>query len=230
MAQAGLHALVGVFTRKSTTAKPWLFLGVLLGSMFPDMDNYLVAIGTVTRIVEEPGEVFHRTFTHSIFTIIIMMAIFYAVGVARKDDRWKNLGYGFGIGIALHMLLDLVIWFNGVPLFWPLGTELNFWAGYTPPEALSKILNPAELLFFGLFFYWLLRTAQGTKTNVPLRPGVRRWMYAMFALFVVFGVLAFIDLGGITATIDLVYGLVYLVGLTAAFVLTVKMRATLEAA
>ena len=228
MAQAGMHALVGVFTRKSAVGRPWLFLGVILGSMFPDMDNYLVAIGTVTG-VKEPGEIFHRTFTHSVFTILIMMAVFFIVGIARKEDRWKNLGVGFGIGIALHMLLDLLIWFNGVPLFWPLGAELNFWSNYQPPEMLTKILNPAELLFFGLFFYWMLKTAQDTKTNVPLRPGVRRWMYAMFALFVVFGALAYMNLGSLSSTVNLVYGLVYLVALTAAFVLTIKMRATFEA-
>ena len=197
--------------------------------MMPDMDNYLVAIGTVTG-VEAPGEIFHRTFTHSVFTILFLVVLFYIVSTATRDERWKNLGYGLGVGVGLHMLLDLAIWFNGVPLFWPLGTELNFWGNYSPPEALVKFLNPAELLFFGLFFYWLLQSAVKTKTNVPSQPTVRTWAYVMFALFAVFLVLAYVDVGTFTATKDLIYGLVYLVGLTAAFVLTIRMRATLEAA
>ena len=229
MAQAGLHALVGVVTQKMSVRKTWLFLGVLLGSMFPDMDNYLVAIGTVTG-VENPGEVFHRTFTHSVFTILFMILVFFVVGAVRKDDRWRNLGVGFGVGIALHMLLDLVIWYNGVPLFWPLGTELNFWEGVEKPALLEKLLNPAELLFFGLFFFWLLRSAQNTNTNVPLRPVVRMWMNVMFFLFFLFAFLAFMNLGGFTKTLDMIYGVVYLVGLTAAFFYTIKMRASFEEA
>ncbi len=179
MPQAGLHALVGVVTRKQAVRKPWLFLGILLGSIFPDMDNYLVAVGTVTGI-QEPDELFHRTFTHSVFTILFIVVLFYVAALIRKDDRWKYFGYGMGVGVAMHMALDLLIWFNGVPIFWPLGSELNFWANYNPPEALVKILNPAELLFFGLYFYWLLRAAQSNNTNVPLRPAVRRWMNVMY--------------------------------------------------
>jgi membrane-bound metal-dependent hydrolase YbcI (DUF457 family) len=229
MAQAGMHALVGLVARNSTKNRTWLFLGVLLGSMFPDMDNYLVAIGTVTGM-DEPGEVFHRTFTHSVFTILAVLVIFFVVGTLRKDQRWNNLGIGFGVGIALHMLLDLVIWFNGVPLFWPLGSELNFWSGYSPPEALVKILNPAELLFFGLFFFWLLRTAQTKKTDLNKQKSLQAWMNAMYLLFVVFAVLAFVNIGNLSNTVNLVYGLVYLVALTAAFVYTIQMRKTVEAA
>lgn len=229
MAQAGMHALVGLVVRKPAQKKTWMFLGVLLGSILPDMDNYLVAIGTITG-VENPGEIYHRTFTHSIFTILVVVALFYLIGLIRKDQRWNNLGIGLGIGIALHMALDLLLWFNGVPLLWPLGPELNFWAGYEPPEVLEKILNPLELLFFGLFFYWLLQASQKTKRNIPERKSLRIWMNALFVLFVIFAVLAYLNLGTITSTINLVYGLVYLVALTAAFVYTIRMRAAVEAA
>ncbi len=227
MPQAGLHALVGVVTRKQAVRKPWLFLGILLGSIFPDMDNYLVAVGTVTGI-QEPDELFHRTFTHSVFTILFILVLFYVAALVRKDDRWKYFGYGMGVGVAMHMALDLLIWFNGVPIFWPLGSELNFWANYNPPEALVKILNPAELLFFGLYFYWLLRAAQSNNTNVPLRPAVRRWMNVMYLLFIVFAILAYVELGSFRQITELVFGLTYLIALTAAFVLTIRMRRSFE--
>ena len=130
----------------------------------------------------------------------------------------------------MHMALDLLIWFNGVPIFWPLGPEYNLWEGFTPPEVLVKFLNPAELLFFGLFFFWLLSLARATKTNMPLQKPLRRWMNAMYLLFAVFAVLAYVNLGTAGDMVELVYGLTYLVALTAAFVFTIRMRATVEAA
>ena len=221
MPQAGMHALVGVLARRSTNKKSWLFLGVLLGSMLPDLDNYAVAVATVTG---QDAHGLHRTFTHSVFTILVVLAVFYAIGAVRKDVRWSNLGLGLGIGIGLHMALDLVLWFNGVSLFWPLGSELNFWANTTPPDIFVKILEPAEMLFFGLYFLWLNRTAQSQNTDIPRQKTSRIWMIATLGLFVVFTVLGYMDINVTT-----VFGALYLVALTAAFVMTIQMRQTVEA-
>jgi hypothetical protein len=47
MAQAGLHALVGAAMQKVAPKREWLMLGIILGSLFPDLDNYAVAVATV---------------------------------------------------------------------------------------------------------------------------------------------------------------------------------------
>ena len=108
MAQAGIHALVAAAVRKVTPKKEWLMLGIFLGSIFPDLDNYAVAVATVANL-DSHG--LHRTFTHSFFTILTVMLIFWLVGLLRKQPKWTNLGVGLGIGIGLHILLDLLIWF-----------------------------------------------------------------------------------------------------------------------
>ncbi|MCC6568721.1 MAG: metal-dependent hydrolase, partial [Anaerolineales bacterium] len=130
MSQNGLHAIIGVAARKWMPHKEWLLLGAVLGNMAPDLDNLAVAYATLTG-----GDThgLHRTFTHSVFTALAMLVLFYVVAAATRNQRWNNFGIGFGIGILMHILVDLIIWFNGVEIFWPLGGEVNFWAGFTVP-------------------------------------------------------------------------------------------------
>jgi membrane-bound metal-dependent hydrolase YbcI (DUF457 family) len=95
-------------------------LGVFLGNLLPDADNLAVAVATIMKL---PTEGLHRTFTHSLFTVVAFVAVFYLVGQAIRQPRWVNLGLGLGAGILMHILLDLLIWFNGVeicgPSSWP---------------------------------------------------------------------------------------------------------------
>jgi hypothetical protein len=48
MPQAGIHAIVGTLARKWMPQKEWLLLGVVLGNLFPDLDNLAVAYATLT--------------------------------------------------------------------------------------------------------------------------------------------------------------------------------------
>lgn len=222
MAQAGIHALLGAATRKVTPKRDWLMLGIILGSLFPDMDNYVVAIATVAKLNTHN---LHRTFTHSLLAILAAVVVFLIVAQVSRQPRWAALGVGLGIGISLHIALDLLIWFNGVELFWPLGGWLNLWEGVEPPAWFTELLDPAEFLFFALFFAWLIRAAQSHKTNSDLIRMVRFWMIAMLVLLVVFTPLAYIMSKGFQT----IYGVFYLVSLTAAFVITIRMRQTVEA-
>ena len=223
MAQAGIHALVGAAVRKVTPHREWLMLGIILGSLFPDLDNYGVAIATVAKL-QVTGHGLHRTFTHSIAAILAAVLIFFVVAQVTKQPRWTTLGLGFGIGILLHIALDLLIWFNGVELLWPLGGWVNLWSGATPPAWFAKLMDPLEFLFLALFFTWLMKTARRHKTNLDFLGRLRQWIIAMFVLLVVFTPLAYVMSKGFLT----VYGLFYLVALTAAFVITIRMRQTVE--
>jgi len=222
MAQAGIHALVAAAVRKITPKKEWLMLGIFLGSIFPDLDNYTVAIATVAKL-DSHG--LHRTFTHSFFTILTAMLVFLVVARVRKQPKWTNLGVGLGIGIGLHILLDLLIWFNGVELLWPLGGWVNFWEGVIVPGWLAKFMDPAEFLFLALYFIWLANYARSHKTDGDFLKTLRGWMIAFLVLFIVFTPLSYIMQKGFQ-TLD---GVFYLISLTAAFVITIRMRQTVEA-
>lgn len=222
MAQSGIHALLGAATRKLMPKRDWLMLGIILGSVFPDLDNYAVAIATVAKMDTLN---LHRTFTHSVLTILVTVIVFFVIAQVSRQPRWSNLGVGLGIGISLHIALDLLIWFNGVELLWPWGGWLNLWEGVKPAIWFTKLLDPAEFLFFALFFAWLAKTAQSHKTNSDFTGALRAWVIAMVILLVVFTPLAYIMSKGF----QIIFGVFYLVSITAAFMITIRMRQTIEA-
>jgi membrane-bound metal-dependent hydrolase YbcI (DUF457 family) len=222
MPQAGIHGMVGMAARRWTQTREWLLLGALLGSFVPDMDNLAVAAATLTGASTDG---LHRTMTHSVFFIVAVVAAFYLISQWKREVRWNNLGLGLGLGILLHSLLDLVIWFNGVELFWPLGGEINFWVNSTPPEWFMKLMDPAEFLCFGLYLWVLGTWARKQSTDGDFMSMHGFWMWLEFALFVLFTPLAYILTKGYLT----VFGALYLFSLLMTFFVTIRMRKTVGA-
>ena len=224
MPQNGIHALVGIASRKWMPKREWLLLGVVLGNMFPDLDNLVVAYATLAKLPDP--EHYHRTFTHSIFTIIAMVLLFYVIAMFAKNEKWKNFGLGFGAGILMHILVDLVLWFNGVELFWPIPFELNFWNWFTTPAWLKIFLDTGEFLAFGLYFLMLGSLALRYGTDVNRQRSSRTWSYIEFALFILFTALFFSV--GTQGLIYQVFGGLYLLSLIVGIVITIRMKQTVE--
>lgn len=224
MSQNGIHAIVGIASRKWMPKREWLFLGVVLGNMFPDLDNLVVAYAALAKLPDP--EHYHRTFTHSIFTVIAMVVLFYVVAALTKNEKWKNFGNGFGAGILMHILVDLVLWFNGVELLWPLGGELNFWSWFTAPGWLKILLDTGEFLAFGFYFLLLVSLATRFGVDDGQQNTVRVWGYIELLLFIVFTALFFSV--GTQGLIYQVFGALYLISLVAAMAITIRMRDTVE--
>ena len=224
MPQAGLHAIVGVTSRRWMPKKEWLLLGLVLGNVFPDLDNLVVAYATLANLPDP--ESYHRTFTHSVFTILTVLVLFYLIAAATRDGKWRNFGIGFGAGILMHILLDLVIWFNGVYVLWPVDFELNFWSWFTTPTWLTILLGTGEFLAFGLYFLLLAALADRHGTDASRRRTTNMWAYVELALFVLFTVLFFIV--GPDGLQYQVFGGLYLLSLILAMALTIQMRKTVE--
>ncbi len=222
MAQAGIHGLIGNAVRKLTPAREWLMLGIVLGSLLPDMDNLAVATATVMKL---PTEGLHRTFTHSLFFVLAVMVVFSLVGVLAKQSRYSNLGIGLGVGILLHILLDLLIWFSGVAILWPVPSWINLWSSFSPPVWLDKLMLSTEFLFFALFFIGLAGIAHRRNTDHEYLGKLRIWTWIQAALFLVFTVLVYVMQKGFMTP----YGLIYLLSLALAIGVTIRMRKTVEA-
>lgn len=227
MPQNGIHAIVGTaVARKWMPKKEWLLLGVVLGNMFPDLDNVLVAVATLQKQpTEQAMEIYHRTFTHSIFTILAVLILFYVIAAVTKNQKWTNFGQGFGAGILMHILVDLVLWFNGVALFWPLGGELNFWGGFVVSPSLKIFLDTGEFLAFGLYCMLLASLAGKQGTNQDYAGKARVFAYIQFALFALFTILFFAVKMKLLATI---FGALYLLSMFYAIGITIRMRNTVE--
>ena len=221
MAQAGIHGLVSLPLRKWKTRPEWLVLGVVLGSLLPDSDNLAVAVATLTK---SSTEGLHRTFTHSLITIAGMMAVFFLVSLATKKRRWINLGIGLGLGIFMHIVLDLLIWFDGVAILWPVPSWVNLWGSLTPPGWWTKLMMPVELLFFALFFLTLHSMARKEGSDLGFLGKLRFWTILESLLFLVFLALAYT----LTAGFLTIFGAVYLLSLGVAIGIAIRMRATIE--
>jgi len=222
MAQAGIHGVVAMAVRKWAPERSWLILGIVLGNLLPDADNLAVAVATVAKL---PTEGLHRTFTHSLFTAIAVAVVFALVGRVARQTRWGNLGLGLGAGILMHILLDLLIWFNGVEILWPIPSWLNLWSGVAPPVWFDKLMLTVEFLFFGLFFLWLHQTARQQGTDKDFIRMLRVWILVQAVLFIAFTALVYTLQKGFMAP----YGAVYLLSLGIAVGVTIRMRKTVEA-
>jgi hypothetical protein len=154
------------------------------------------------------------------------VAVFYLIGQWKKDERWANLGLGLGVGMLLHSLLDLILWFNGVALFWPLPIWVNLWANTTPPAWFMKFMDPAEFLFVGLYLWAMGTWARKASTDSEFMKTHRAWLILEAALFVIFTPLAYLMTKGFLT----IFGAFYLFSIFMAFFVTIRMRKTVEAA
>ncbi len=222
MPQAGIHSILGMAIQKWTPNRMWLLLGIVLGNLLPDADNFAIAAATLAGL---PTEGLHRTFTHSLLFVGAIVILFYVIARLTHHSKWNNLGIGLGIGVVMHVLLDLLIWFNGVGILWPIPSWVNLWTNVIPPEWWIKLMLPVENLAFVFFFLFLAATARKRQTDIEYLPKLRLWTIVQAVLFVVFMILVFtMERGFMT-----IFGAVYLLSLGLAFGVTIRMRDTVEA-
>jgi len=221
MAQAGFHGMVGVAVRKWMPRLEWLVLGVVLGNLLPDADNLAVAVATLTG---GSTEGLHRTFTHSLFFIALLIVVFYGVALITRKKRWSNLGWGLGIGVLMHILLDLLVWFNGVEILWPLDSWINLWPNVVLPDWWSKLMLPLENVALVLYFVLLGSLARKQATDQDFLGKLNIWTWLQVALAVVFLVMVFTMESGYMT----IFGAVYLLSLFLAWGITIRMRKTIE--
>lgn len=111
----------------------WLFL--LLGGILPDADFML----DWTLGLES-----HRTFTHSIFFLLIAPLIIYiSIKYIFKNyhQHAKHFSLALATGILMHLILDMAT-SNGVPLFWPnLALISPYYIGPSNPATPSFLHN-----------------------------------------------------------------------------------------
>lgn len=204
--------------------------GLVLGSILPDTDFFL--LGPLYFFNAQLALNMHRSFTHSLVTTALVLLYFRLRSHGRDRALW-SLGLGISIGMAIHNLLDLVFWFSGSDLFWPLGffglpSYVNFWAGWQNPPIVPKLLGAADYLAFGLFFWYVGRRAQTLGTDTAFLPRLRLRMQMSAVLWVVFTGLALTPISG--TLFDIIHYALFIVVFLPLMLQTVwRMRATLSA-
>ncbi len=228
MPQHGLHALVGAAVgRRAFAGRVALALGFLLGSLSPDFDILALA---VTQLAGGSTAGIHRSLTHSVFLAASLLLL-----GGLSMPRWRAVGgfmVGAGLGVLGHIALDLVMWFSGVDLLWPLSRmrgwdEVNLWRGVRLPSVagnpgfVGSQLAALNMPAFALYFGYLGRIARGagdTRAGRAVRVlAVVCW--ALFPVYVATGVV--LDEGKQNLVL---YPLVLLVLLPAASIAGIALR------
>jgi len=239
MAQLGFHGIIGVgLARPAARAlgggpegRQGFGFGFVLGNILPDADFFL--LGPLYLISSRLGLAMHRTWSHSLITIVILTLCLWLLG--RNEEKRRRLALGLGCGMVLHSLVDVLVWFSAVDLAWPLGWmglvgRVDLWHAVDTPRILSNLLGAADYLAFALFFIYLGSLARRQGTDLGFLGRLGFWTKAGWGLFVVYTVLALIlrANGGLFDIIH--YAVFILVFLPVTLHIVLRMRRTIERA
>lgn len=200
--QNGLHGVLGLLAGPplarrlplTPAARRAFLVAFTLGNLLPDADwtfvaaTYLAAPDLAVQL--------HRGFTHSLAAVLVAAGGFGLAARMAGDRELRATGWGLGLGVATHIFLDLLGWFGGVDLLWPLGyfgvrSGLNLWAWFTLPPLLGRILAALEYLAFAIYYWYLDDTSRQTGRGARHLPELRRlraWMGALTAGFLLVAV------------------------------------------
>ena len=236
MAQSGIHAFSGIILSKLFKQEKWFAPSLMLGSILPDVDILFSAIAFLfgASIIEAEG--MHRTFTHSIFTVLIIYLVFLSIKEIKSDEKFKIIGKGICIGMAMHIILDVFLWFNDISLLWPLQPYLinpiNIWENISLSHSpiLKKILLAFEFIMFRLYGWFLINQFISIKNmyNSPIWfiKYVTKWIKIEFILFITFLLLIYININ-----IDIymiLFTLMYIPSLMMALLSTYVLRTVFD--
>ncbi|MHB8945588.1 MAG: metal-dependent hydrolase [Bacillota bacterium] len=240
MAQLGIHGIVGLYGGKAAgssasggaasagtvKSKKDFAFGFVLGNLLPDTDFFLLVFAYL--VAPKAAVTLHRSFSHSLITITILTAIL----VLARDRAGRPLGWGIGLGMLTHSVLDMFVWFSAVNFLWPLNylgipSTVNLWANFTTTPLLSNLLGAADYLAFALYFLLLRSAAKRTTASTKWLPRLNFFINLNWLLTVVYGALSFFLNGTIFNIIH--YAVFTLVMLPIVLWTTFKFRPAIEA-
>ena len=222
MAQAGAHAIIGMYASRLSFLKRINASAIIIGSLIPDLDIILVAFGKLFTNIPDPIHFFHRKGTHSFLFVLFIYLLFEIFSEILKKPELRNWGKGISIGITTHLIVDSFLFLNGVYLLWPIQLQFNFWEGYQPPEILPNLLLAIEFLFFRILAWIIIEiSTQRSQVNFPgLLPLIVKWKNFEFKLFLSFIILSIFKI----PFYDFLFGIFYLPSLIVSIIVVWFMR------
>lgn len=165
------HTVIGIGVARAGLSRrfgPGTTLTLAIASNLPDVDILWAVWDPLDRFL------LRRTHTHALITLPILAALLAAALRWRRPDRsWPVLFGLSALGIALHLLFDLVNSF-GVVLLWP----------FTP-----RRFELASIFIIDLFIWGLMIAPMVASRFLKSEPARRRGYQAAVALLAVYVVL-----------------------------------------
>jgi len=203
MAQSGIHAFSGIILSKFLKNEKWFVPSLIFGSILPDIDILFSAIAFLLGSTIDDAESIHRTFTHSLFTIIIIYFIFLSITEITSKQKFRVIGKGLCTGMIIHVVLDLFLWFESISLLWPIQPYLmqpiNIWndIAFSDNQMLKKILLSLEFILFRIYGWFLInkfidnRNVENCSWFIKY---ISRWIKIEFLLFLLFVLLIYLNI------------------------------------
>ena len=158
MPQAGLHAVVGYQVRRIIPYKKRFLPAVVFGAILPDLDVVAVVIGSLFYPISQSEKLFHRSFSHSFFTIILIYLLFAILAEWKNNPTLKSIGKGLVLGMLTHIILDTFFWFREIHFLWPLPIEpYNLWNFWKGPAWLHRTMLVLEFFCFRWYAWFLMQ-------------------------------------------------------------------------
>ncbi|MHA2334740.1 MAG: metal-dependent hydrolase, partial [Candidatus Hodarchaeales archaeon] len=162
MPPTGFHGLTGILFCRFTRS-PSMKLGLVFGSVIPDIDLFGSALIFLLTSSEELAIIFHRSLTHSFFTIVTILLVgllleYLSIAPVIDDGQLKLslLLVGMSIGIFIHVFLDF-FYLDGLSILAPLNWDRIYVINLRFDDfsySSQKKLAAADFQFESLF--WLV--------------------------------------------------------------------------
>jgi len=152
-----------------------------------------VVIGSLFYPISQSEKLFHRSFSHSFFTIILIHLLFAILAEWKNNPTLKSIGKGLVLGMLTHIILDTFFWFREIHFLWPLPIEpFNLWNFWEAPEWLHRTMLVMEFFCFRWYAWFLitqhLKNPQGTSWLIKY---LNIWLGWETGFFVFFTLLAY---------------------------------------
>ena len=226
MAQAGLHAALGYSLRHIIPHKKRFLPAVVFGAILPDLDVIVVALASLFYPISQAEHLFHRSFSHSFFTIILMYLVFSFIAEWKKQPLYKSIGKGLVLGILSHIIIDTFFWFREIQFLWPLPLEpFNFWSFWQAPRWLHRSMLIMEFFCFYWYAWFLIsRHIQHPNRQSWILKYLQYWKSCAGILFLIFIFLAYWE----PADFLVIFGAAYIPSIIMALYATYMSRDALE--
>ena len=195
MPQSGIHAALSFRLGQSTNIQSNLIPSIIFGAILPDIDYIAVALGMIYYPLNLSEQLFHRTFLHSFFILLIIYLIFGLISEWKNNTEIKQIGKGIAIGMLSHIVLDTLLSFKGIHLLWPLPLrEFALWNNFNFSNGFYKLMYIMEFFFFRWYAWFLIKRNIAHPTN---NSGVIKylsyWKKIETLLFTIFIIISFIN-------------------------------------
>ena len=107
MAQVGLHAYLALKLKNNTSNRKWFLFSFILGSIIPDLDVLVTMVYCIFNPILDSIILTHRTFSHSVFTFILVYLIFLIIYEITNKKKYLTIANGLIMGSMLHLLIDI---------------------------------------------------------------------------------------------------------------------------